>query len=152
MFVPVGSTATLVGQAPGVGGFISILGYLFSLLGLLSCAVVYGLWTLQDWGRSLAYWLYLVSVPLGVIAIFPPLAGQTATAGNTVFQLVGVAIDLFIIVYLTKPQVKELFAGSTSSSFASLRTGRNLSKHRRVPRDAQPIIPPELTPKAAQGR
>jgi len=120
MLVPVGCTATLVGQAPGVGGFTSTLGYLFSLLGLLSCAVVYGLWTLQDWGRSLAYWLYLVSVPLGVIAIFPPLAGQTTSAGNTVFQLVGVAIDLFIVVYLAKPQVKELFCGSTSSAFASL--------------------------------
>lgn len=119
MLVPVGCTATLIGQAPGLGGFTAILGYLGTLFGLLSCAVVYGLWTFQEWGRSLAYWLYLASVPLGVIAIFPPLAGPTATAGNTVFQLVTIAIDLFIIVYLATPQVKELFAGSDSSAFAS---------------------------------
>lgn len=114
MLVPVGCAASLVGQAPGIGGFVGILGYLFTLLGLVSCAVVYGLWTLQDWGRSLAYWLYLASIPLGLIAIFPPLAGAKVTAGNTVLQLVTIAIDLFIIVYLSKPNVIQLFSPSAA--------------------------------------
>lgn len=119
MLVPAGCTITLLGQVPGVGGFASILGYMSSLLGLLSCAVVYGLWTLQEWGRSLAFWLFAVSIPLGIIAIFPPLAGPKATAGNTVFQLVSIAIDLLIVAYLTKQQVKELFSSVTSSKFST---------------------------------
>lgn len=114
MLVPIGCTASLMGQTPGVSGFVGILGYLFTLVGLLSCAAVYGLWTLQEWGRSLAYWLYLASIPLGLIAIFPPLAGPKATVGNTVYQLVTIAIDLLILVYLSKHEVIELFSQSTS--------------------------------------
>ena len=124
MLIPAGCTITLLGQVPGVGGFASMVGYLSSLLGLLSCAVVYGLWTLQEWGRSLAYWLYVASIPLGVIAIFPPLAGPKATAGNTVFQLVSIAIDLIVVAYLSKQQVKDLFSGSNVSTFSPVANRR----------------------------
>ena len=127
MLIPAGCTITLFSQVPGVGGFAAMLGYVSSLLGLLSCAVVYGLWTLQEWGRSLAYWLYVVSIPLGVIAIFPPLAGPTATAGNTIFQLVAIAVDLLIVIYLTKQQVRDLFTGATSSTFSAVGNRREPS-------------------------
>ena len=120
MLVPAGCTITLLSQVPGVGGFAIILGYLSSLIGLLACAVVYGLWTLQEWGRALAFWLYVVSIPLGVIAIFPPLAGPKITAGNTVFQLVSMAIDLLIVAYLTKQQVKELFSGTSPNAYSAI--------------------------------
>lgn len=120
MLIPAGCTITLLGQVPGLGGFASMLGYLSSLLGLLSCAVVYGLWTLQEWGRSLAFWLYVLSIPLGVIAVFPPLAGPQATAGNTVFQLVSIAIDLIVVAYLSKQQVKDLFSGSNASTVSTI--------------------------------
>jgi hypothetical protein len=124
MLIPAGCTITLLGQVPGIGGFASIFGYFSSLLGLLSCAVVYGLWTLQEWGRSLAYWFYIVSIPLGVIAIFPPLAGQKATAGNAVFQLVSIAIDLIVVAYLSKQQIKDLFSGSNVSTFSTVANRR----------------------------
>lgn len=110
MLIPGGCTASLAGQLPGAGNFVGVLGYLAILVGLVSCAVVYGLWTLQEWGRSLAYWLYLAFIPLGLLAIFPPFAGPTITAGNTVFQLVTITIDLFIIAYLAKSEIIRLYS------------------------------------------
>ena len=55
ILVPTGCTISLFSQVQGVGVFASILGYVTISVGLLSCASVYGLWTLQEWGRSLAY-------------------------------------------------------------------------------------------------
>lgn len=123
MLVPAGCTVTLLGSAPGVGGSGVLIGYVSTLLGLLSCAIVYGLWTLQAWGRSFASWLYLASIPLGVVFIFPPLAGPRMTAGNTIFQMVSIAVDLFIVAYLSRPDVKALF-GAPQMSAGSLSEGR----------------------------
>lgn len=120
MALPVGCTMTLAGQVPGVPPTASLLGVLFTLVGIVSCAAVYGLWTFQDWGRSLAFWLYLVGVPLGLIAIFPPMAGPKVTPGNTAFQLVGIALDLVVMNYLCKPEVRRLFSGRERSRLVSV--------------------------------
>lgn len=125
ILLPAGCAAGLFGQVQGVGIIASILSSVFILVGLLSCSVVYGLWTLQEWGRSLAYWLYLISVPLGFLAIFPPMAGPKISAGNTIFQLVGIAVDLTIILYLMKPEVKGLFSQKETSKFASDTSRKN---------------------------
>jgi len=55
------------------------------------------------------FWVSLVSIPLGVVSIFPILPNQQFTTGNTVLQLVGIGVSLLILNYLTRPHVRTLF-------------------------------------------
>ena len=94
-----------------VGGAMSkwapILGFAMLLLGILAFAAVYGLWALVSWGHSLARVIYIASIPLGLVAL---LADRTV--GNVVVQLVGIALAIWILVYLAKPEIKGLFRAS----------------------------------------
>lgn len=119
MLIPAGCTTSLISGVPGVSGFYGLLGYAFLILGVLSLAVVYGLWTLQEWGRSLAFWLALASIPLGVIAAFIPPDGLGRTPGSVVTQIIGIVINLVIISYVTRRDVKEIFQPQDTSSFSS---------------------------------
>jgi hypothetical protein len=106
--VPVGCTAASLGAFPD-GTRLVLAGFLISIVGVFLVASAYGLWTLQPWGRRYSWWLYLGLVPLGVIAIFPLIPGQRMSLGNTVMQLIGIAIDIAVLVYLTRPAVVRLF-------------------------------------------
>lgn len=119
LLIPAGCTSSLLGGLPQQGSLFAFMGFAFTLIGLLSLAVVYGLWTLQKWGRSLAFWLYLVSIPLGVLATFIPMDGYMRTPGNVITQIIGIAIDLVVISYLTRRDVKALFDEEETSSFSS---------------------------------
>ena len=79
------------------------------LLGVLMLASVYGLWSLQDWGRKLTVWLYGISILLGIIAIFPVMPKQHFTAANMIIQLAGIGIAALVVVYLSKLHIKALF-------------------------------------------
>ena len=95
----VGLAAMLIG-----GAVFSGVGFFVAALGVLLLASTYGLWTVQPWGRSCAWWLYAAFIPLGVLAIF-----QRLSTGNTVLQVLGIAIDIAVLVYLGKPEVQRLF-------------------------------------------
>ena len=95
---------------PGSDGLIFTLGgILFTVLGVLYLAAVYGLKSLLEWGRQLMFWLSVASIPLGVISIFPVWPGEEMTSGNTVLQIVGIGISVLIIFYLSKSTTKSLF-------------------------------------------
>ena len=87
--------------------WVPILGFALLLVGVLAFAATYGLWVLVSWGYSLARLIYIVSIPLGLVAL---LADRTA--GNVILQLVGVALAVWILVYLAKPEIKGLFRAS----------------------------------------
>jgi hypothetical protein len=106
--IPIGCTAAFLGGLPG-GGAFSLVGALVFALGVLLLASAYGLWTLQPWGRTYTWWLYLACIPLGLMAIFGVLPGQTMSTANTILQLVGIAIEIVVLVYLSKPEVAGLF-------------------------------------------
>ena len=111
ILLPSGLLLLFVGQAPGGTGLIfTIYGILCSVLGVVLLAAVFGLWSLQEWGRKALFWVSLICIPLGVIAIFPILPNQQITIGNTVLQLVGIGISVLIMFYLSKAHVKALFS------------------------------------------
>ena len=85
----------------------SILGFALLLVGVLAFAATYGLWVLVSWGYTLARLIYIVSIPLGLFAV---LADRTTE--NIILQLVGVALAVWILVYLAKPEIKGLFRAS----------------------------------------
>ncbi len=80
-----------------------------TLFGLLLIMSVYGLWTLQSWGVRLTFWLYLVSIPLGITAIFPILPGSKMSLENTLLQSFTIGISIAVILYLKKDLVQNLY-------------------------------------------
>jgi hypothetical protein len=115
-FVPIGCTSMLVGQTPSGGTMAVMVGIVFVVLGFLLLASVYGLWTIQPWGRNLTSWIYVASIPLGVISIFPVFTGQKMTVGNVLLQLLGIAVDLIVLGYLAKPEIKQMFGSAIEKS------------------------------------
>jgi len=89
----------------GVGAFAGIVVLVAAALYFL---VGFGLWKLKNWGRILAIVfvaLGLISAALGLFSSLSPF--QT---GVFVWQLFVCALDIWIIVYLLKPHVKQAFS------------------------------------------
>jgi uncharacterized membrane protein (DUF2068 family) len=78
--------------------------------GVLTLAAAYGLWNFIGWGRVLAVALYGIGLFVGVILFFTTLgAGQTA--GSIALQLLGFAVGVWVLVYLFRPNIRDLFHG-----------------------------------------
>ena len=107
--LPVSLLLVFSGSLPKGQGFLMGIGGLLMALGVLLLASVYGLWSLQEWGRKLTIWLYIISAVLGIIVIFPILPKHEFTIGNTILQLVGIGVDILIVSYLSKSHIKTLF-------------------------------------------
>lgn len=103
-----GLSLFLVGL-PGVSLLAHLLVAFFSVHAVFMLAAAYGLWTLQRWGRRLAFWLYVLAIPLGIAVIFPILPGSEFSTGNTVFQLFFVGIDIAILCYLSRLKIETLY-------------------------------------------
>ena len=101
----------LASAIPNIPAWIYMLSVVFVLFGVLLLASVYGLWSLQSWGRSLTFWLYIISIPLGIISIFPIFPSSKMSAGNTLFQLFGIGVDIAVIIYLKKDEIQNLEKG-----------------------------------------
>ncbi|MCP5358228.1 MAG: hypothetical protein H7A06_08795 [Pseudomonadales bacterium] len=104
-----GFLSMLLSGIPGISFFAYLLGTLFTAHAVFTFAAVYGLWVLQRWGLKLAFWLYIIAIPLGILAIFPILPGSEFTTANTVFQLIFIVIDFLIILYLGKLDIAILY-------------------------------------------
>lgn len=105
----VGALMMLASAVPDMPIWISLLGVVSMALGVFLLAAMYGLWSVQTWGLRIAKWLYVISIPLGIISIFPIYPDSEMTTGNTVLQLIGVGLAAFIIYYLSKPNVVALY-------------------------------------------
>ena len=90
-----GIPAMFIGQFAAKAAIVSIF---LVAYGVLALAAAYGLWTLQDWGYKLAKIVYIVSIPLGLVALV-----SDTSAGNVVMQIIGIAVAVWILVYLFKP-------------------------------------------------
>lgn len=100
-----GGLVLIASAIPGIPLWVPAFGLISILVAVFLMAAVYGLWTLQEWGFRFALIIYCISIPLGVVAIFPLLPGAQFSIGNTLFQLLGVGIDVFVLWYLTGPNV-----------------------------------------------
>jgi len=88
--------------------WVKILFIVTLALCLLSFAASYGLWMLAGWGRKLAIAICAISVPLNLIAMKIP--GQEITYNDAILVIVSIAVDLLIIWYLLRDDIRELFA------------------------------------------
>ncbi|MDI6770838.1 MAG: DUF2127 domain-containing protein [Anaerolineales bacterium] len=88
--------------------WVTLLGVVMLALGVLSFATCYGLWTLIEWGRKLGIVICAISIPLSLLALKMP--GQQTTSGTIILVIASIAINVLIIWYLLKDDVKSLFS------------------------------------------
>lgn len=92
----------------GMPAWVTLLALVMLALGVLSFAACYGLWVLIEWGRKLAIAICAISIPLNLVSLKMP--GQQTTSGELVLVVASIAIDLLIIWYLLKDDVKSFFS------------------------------------------
>lgn len=109
ILLPIGLLLLIFSETKDGNLYFMLGGLLFSVLGIFLLASVYGLWTLQEWGRRLTIWLSVISIVLGLISVFPIWPNQNITLSNTLLQVIGIAICIVIIRYLSRDHIKVLF-------------------------------------------
>jgi uncharacterized membrane protein (DUF2068 family) len=70
------------------------VGAVLIIFGLVSLLLAWGLWTGKGWARMTALVFAILSIIVSLIS----------------FHLIGLVIDVVIIYYLTRPNVKQFFA------------------------------------------
>ncbi|MGH9729440.1 MAG: DUF2127 domain-containing protein [Candidatus Acidiferrales bacterium] len=118
MFV-LGSAAGMAGMAGKGGGMSSPLMALgaFAGVALLILAVLYvvngvGLWKLQGWARLLTILLIALGIVFEVMGMVRAMA--PLHVGLVCWNLILIAIDAWILMYLFKPHVKAAFGERTA--------------------------------------
>ncbi|HXX43395.1 MAG TPA: hypothetical protein VEJ38_01610 [Candidatus Acidoferrales bacterium] len=99
-----------MGLVAGIGG--AVVGVIFLGLAVLDLVLGIGLWKLQNWARILAIVLLIV----GAICYAVGLVGSLLHFHlfQLFFQMIFIAIDVWIAVYLSKASVKQAFVGAGS--------------------------------------
>lgn len=98
----------MIGFLAGVG--VNDMGVLFiglitSIFGTLFLALTYGLWMLTDWGHRYTKMAYIVSIPITLISLITDFS-----ATSLVSSIISIAICVWVIIYLAKPNIRQLFS------------------------------------------
>ena len=101
-----GSILTSMGYG-GLGGIAAVAGGALAIFGLFALLVGWGLWT----GKG---WAWVLAVILTILGI---LGGLGSLAFGAITGIVGLVIDILILWYLLRPNVKSYFGrGSPAMS------------------------------------
>jgi len=116
LFIVGGSMLSGLAHSGGPGSAIfaaggAIVGAVFLVLALLELAMGIGFLKLQNWARVVAIVLTGIGALFGVLGLFSLLAHVMVFA--LMIRLITLAIQIWILVYLFKPHVKQAF-GATS--------------------------------------
>lgn len=84
---------------------VLILGLIFSVFGTVFIALTYGLWMLTDWGHRYTKMAYIVSIPITLISLITDFS-----ATSLVSSIISIAICVWVIIYLAKPNIRQLFS------------------------------------------
>lgn len=111
MFLAGAAGIAAASRGRGMGGTLAALGA-FAGVVLLIFAVIYvvngfGLWKLRGWGRILTIVLVAIGVIFGVMGLFRAFVPMHP--GLIAWQLIWLAIDVWIFAYMFKPHVKQAF-------------------------------------------
>lgn len=114
-FVPhlMGFVATVTGQGIGASDHITSLkiagiAVALSISGILTLAAAYGLWNFIGWGRVLSVILNGLGLFVGIILFFTTI-NTAQSAGSIALQLFGFGVGIWVLVYLFRPSVRDLF-------------------------------------------
>ena len=91
-------------------GILWVIGAVLIILRLLYLVLAYGLWTGKGW----AWWISLLLAGLGV------LGSLLSLLRGGLIAIITLLLDILIIYYLTRPNVKTFFGESTPKSAPSI--------------------------------
>jgi hypothetical protein len=83
---------------------ILLLGLLYFVMGIGGLAAVVGLWMLIPWANVLTRMIYIISIPIGMLAM-----SLDSRSSNVVVQLFNIGLDVWIVWYLMRAETKALF-------------------------------------------
>lgn len=101
------------GGGPGSALFAmggAMVGGIFLVLAVLDLAIGIGFIKLQNWARILAIILIGIGVLFGLLSLVGLLAHPMISV--LVFRLIFLTIEIWILVYLFKPHVKQAFGAT----------------------------------------
>ena len=105
-----GAAGILAGLGAAAGVFIIIIGGVSALVG-------FGLWKLKGWARIVSIVLFVISAAMQLLGLLGTLAHFNLFA--VVWSLFWVAVDVFVIWYLLKLEVKAAFQQQPMARAAS---------------------------------
>jgi hypothetical protein len=97
-----------MGMAAGIGG--AVIGVSFLVIAILYAAVGIGFLKLQNWARILTIVLCGLGALLNFLGIFAGLLHFHPLV--VVWRIILLAVNLWIVVYLLKPHVKQAFGAT----------------------------------------
>jgi len=108
--------AAMAGRGGNMGGPLAAMGA-FAGIACLILAALYlvngiGLLKLRGWARLLTILLVLLGIVFEVLGIVRALPGMHV--GIIVWELILIAIDVWILMYMFKPHVKAAFGAPTA--------------------------------------
>lgn len=99
------------GAAPALGGPLAIFGafagVILLVLGVLYLINGFGLLKLMAWARQLTMVLVVIGLLFGIWGLFR--AFMPFSFLGILWQCIGIAIDVWILMYMLKPHVKQAF-------------------------------------------
>jgi hypothetical protein len=115
LFIVGGSMLSGWAQSGGPGSGIfaaggAVLGAFFLVLALLELAIGIGFIKLQNWARVVAIVFTGIAVLFGALGMFSMLAHVMLFA--LTIRVITLAIQIWILVYLFKPHVKQAFGAT----------------------------------------
>lgn len=115
LFIVGGSMLSGLAQSGGPGSAIfaaggAVVGAFFLVLALLELAIGIGFIKLQNWARVVAIVFTGIAVLFGLLGMFSMLAHVMVLA--LMIRVLTLAIQIWILVYLFKPHVKQAFGAT----------------------------------------
>ena len=115
LFIVGGSMLSGLAQSGGPGSALfaaggAVVGAFFLVLALLELAIGIGFIKLQNWARVVAIVFTGIAVLFGALGMFSMLAHVMVFA--LTIRLITLAIQIWILVYLFKPHVKQAFGAT----------------------------------------
>ena len=115
LFIVGGSMLTGLAHSGGpasalfaMGG--AFIGGILLAVGVLDLAIGIGFIKLQNWARVLAIIFLGIGILFGIVGLFAMLAHLMVVV--LVFRLIVLAIEVWILIYLFKPHVKQAFGAT----------------------------------------
>ena len=115
LFIVGGSMLSGLAHGGGLGSALFamggvVVGGIFLVLAMLDLAIGIGFIKLQNWARILAIVLIGIGVLFRLLGLVSMLAHLAV--GVLVFRLIFLAIEIWILIYLFKPHVKQAFGAA----------------------------------------